>query len=330
MLRPTTTLKTRALLCGPLTLALLLAACGNQKNADWSGYAEGDYVYVSSPIAGRLLGVQVAAGQTVAAGAPLFALEAESETAARDEAAARLRSAQAQVADLAKGRRTEEIAVAAAQLKQAQAQALLARNALERQQQLVAQGFVSRAHVDDAATALQQAQARVSELSDALKVAALPARSDQRDASSASASAAQQVLRQSEWRSSQKQQTAPADALVADVLFQVGEYVQAGQPVVSLLPPANTKARFFVPEADLASLRLGQQVQVHCDGCGAPFAAAISRIATQPEFTPPVIYSNTQRSKLVFMVEARPDATNALRLKPGQPLDVRVATATAP
>jgi HlyD family secretion protein len=249
--------------------------------------------------------------------------------AARDEAAARLSSAQAQVADLGKGKRTEEIAVANAQLAQAQASASLARSELERQQQLVAQGFVAKAHVDDAATALKQAQARVAELAEALKVAGLPARSDQRDATVASANAAKQALRQSEWRNNQKQQMAPSAALVADVLFQPGEFVQAGQPVVSLLPPHNTKARFFVPEQDLAALHLGQAVQIRCDGCGTPIAASISRIATQPEFTPPIIYSNTQRSKLVFMVEARPEASHALQLKPGQPLDVVLVPATA-
>ncbi|NVO07015.1 MAG: HlyD family efflux transporter periplasmic adaptor subunit [Rhodoferax sp.] len=307
----------------------LLGACGDKPRAGWSGYAEGDYVYVSSPLGGRLDKVFVSAGQQVAQGAPLFALDAESETAARDEAAARLGNAQAQVADLAKGKRAEEISVATAQLNQAQANASLARAELERQQQLLAQGFVAKAHVDDAATSLKQAQARVAELSDALKVAALPARSDQRDATAANARAAQQVLRQSEWRNSQKQQAAPAAALVADVLFQPGEYVQPGQPVVSLLPPANTKARFFVPEADLAALRLGQKVQIRCDGCGAPIPATVSRIATQPEFTPPILYSNTQRSKLVFMVEAKPDAAQALQLKPGQPLDVVAAPTSA-
>jgi HlyD family secretion protein len=312
-----------------LAVFTLLSACGDKPPAGWSGYAEGDYVYVSSPLGGRVDHVFVSAGQTVEQGTQLFALDSESETAARDEAAARLSSAQAQVADLAKGKRAEEVAVASAQLAQAQAQALLARNALERQQQLVAQGFVAKAQADDAATTLKHAQGRVAELSDALKVAALPARSDQRDASAASALAAKQVLRQSEWRSNQKQQRAPSAALVADVLFQVGEYVQPGQPVVSLLPPAHTKARFFVPEADLAALRLGLRVQIRCDGCGAPIPALISRIATQPEFTPPIIYSNTQRSKLVFMVEAKPDAAHALLLKPGQPLDVVMAVAAA-
>jgi HlyD family secretion protein len=312
-------------------LLAALTACSKQHKPGWSGYAEGDYVYVSSPLGGRVDRLFVATGQMVAQGAPLFALESENESAARDEAAARLRGARSQVADLAKGRRREEIAVASAQLSQAQAQALLARNELERQQQLLTQGFVAKAHVDDAATALRQAQARVAELTDALKVAALPARSDQQAATAASAVAAEQQLRQSEWRSSQKRQSAPSAALVADVLFQVGEYVQAGQPVVSLLPPQNTKARFFVPEVDLAPLRLGQAVQIRCDGCGAPLPAVISRIATQPEFTPPILYSNTQRSKLVFMVEAKPDASHALQLKPGQPLDVvPAAAASAP
>ncbi|HVK31999.1 MAG TPA: HlyD family efflux transporter periplasmic adaptor subunit, partial [Burkholderiaceae bacterium] len=78
-----------------------------------------------------------------------------------------------------------------------------------------------------------------------------------------------------------------------------------------------------VPEAELGKLRVGQAVQVQCDGCGTPIAARISRIATQPEYTPPVIYSNTQRTKLVFLVEAKPEAADAVKLHPGQPLDVK-------
>ncbi|MFZ3221296.1 MAG: HlyD family efflux transporter periplasmic adaptor subunit, partial [Rhodoferax sp.] len=277
----------------------------------------------------RLDSVAVKAGQSVARGAPLFALEAESENAARDEAAARLTSAQAQAANLDKGRRAEEIAVSQAQLAQAQANATLAQHELERQQQLVAQGFVSKAHIDDATLTVTQTQARVLELQAALRVAHLPARSDERAATQASAQAAGEVLRQSQWRSGQKQQTAPADALVADVFFRPGEFVPAGQPVVSLLPPQNIKARFFVPESALASIHTGQAVTLSCDGC-APIPAHISRIATQPEYTPPVIYSNAQRTKLVFMAEAQPAPQDAAHLKPGQPLEVRPGSEKTP
>lgn len=323
----------RPLLHWPLLLStpvlLLLGACSDKTPPAWSGYAEGDYVYVAAPLAGRLDSVAVKAGQSVARGAPLFALEAESENAARDEAAARLTSAQAQAANLDKGRRAEEIAVSQAQLAQAQANATLAQHELERQQQLVAQGFVSKAHIDDATLTVTQTQARVLELQAALRVAHLPARSDERAATQASAQAAGEVLRQSQWRSGQKQQTAPADALVADVFFRPGEFVPAGQPVVSLLPPQNIKARFFVPESALASIHTGQAVTLSCDGC-APIPAHISRIATQPEYTPPVIYSNAQRTKLVFMAEAQPAPQDAAHLKPGQPLEVRPGSEKTP
>ena len=80
---------------GIALLACALTACSDKPAAAWSGYAEGDYVYVAAPLAGRLDGVAVQAGQTVAMGADLFSLDAESEQAAQQEAAARLTGAQA-------------------------------------------------------------------------------------------------------------------------------------------------------------------------------------------------------------------------------------------
>ena len=315
-----------------LTLAAgsLLAACAKPADPLWSGYVEGDYIYVAAPLAGALASLPVQRGQNVVRNALLFALDADSERAARDEASARLASAQAQAANTGKGRRSDELAVTQAQLAQARAQAALAASELAREQQLVAQGFVSQQRLDDARTAVQQSQARVTELNAALRVAQLPARSDERNAAQATADAAQAALAQSEWRERQKQQRAPTDARVTDTFFRVGEWVAAGQPVVAVLPPAGTKARFFVPEREIGSVALGQPVAIQCDGCGAPIAARIDFIATQAEYTPPVIYSNAQRARLVFMVEARPEAKDGPRLKPGQPVDVRRAAAAAP
>jgi len=306
-------------------LLLGLAACGDKPAPAWSGYAEGDYVYVAAPLAGTLATLAVEAGQDVARGAPLFALDADPERAARAEGEARLAQANAQAADTGKGRRADEIAVVQAQLTQARAQAALAASDLLRQQQLVTQGFVTAARLDDAKTTLAQAQARVAELQAALQVARLPSRSDEQQAARAQAAAAAQALRQQQWREQQMRQVAPTAGRVADTYYRVGEWVNAGTPVLSLLPEGATKARFFVPEGEVGGLTPGQAVSIHCDGCGAPIDARITRIATQAEYTPPVIYSNAQRAKLVFMVEARPAAADAKRIKPGQPLDVRRA-----
>lgn len=308
-----------------LGLVLALTACREEPAPPWFGYAVGDYVYVASPLAGRLESVAVRAGGQVLQGAALFALEAESELAARDEAAARLANARALTENLDKGRRDEEVAVIQAQLAQAQANAVLAAHEMERQQKLFDRGVASASKLDDALTTLRQAQARVAELRAALQVSRLPARSDERQAARATAGAAAEALRQAEWRLGQKRQAAPVDARVEDVFYRPGEYIPAGQPVVSLLPPGNIKARFYVREGDLGGLRMDQPVLVSCDGCGAPIPARISRIAGQAEYTPPVIYSNAQRAKLMFMVEAHPEPAAAERLRPGQPLDVRAA-----
>jgi HlyD family secretion protein len=312
---------------GVLLAGVLLSACGDAPPPAWSGYGEGDYIYVSAPVAGRLATLSVLPGQEVARGAALFALDADAEQATRDADEARLAQALAQAANTAKGRRGDEIAVIQAQLAQARAQAELAAADLARQQQLVTQGFITPARLDDAKTALALAQARVAELSASLQVARLPSRADEQQAARASADAAAQALRAQAWRVQQMRQDAPASARVADTYFRVGEWVNAGVPVVSLLPHGAIKARFFVPEAELGSIAPGQAVTLSCDGCGAPIAARITRIATQAEYTPPVIFSNAQRAKLVFMVEAKPDAADGARLKPGQPIDVRRAAA---
>lgn len=310
-----------ALPCGLLTL---LGACQPAPEPAWSGYAEGDYIYIAAPVAGTLRELPTQKGQTVAAQALLFSLDDQPAQAARAEADARLDTARYQADNSAKGRRRDEIAVTEAQLAQARAQAERAQTEWQRNQQLVNQSFVSRSRLDDAATAARQAQDRVDELQAALRVARLPARSDEQAAAQASRRAAAQAREQALWREQQAQQYAPAAGLVADTFFRVGEYVNAGQPVLALLPPERRKARFYVPEAQRGALAPGQAVSLRCDGCGAPMAARISYISPQAEYTPPVIYSNSQRARLVFLVEALPSPADALRLPPGQPLDVRV------
>jgi len=104
-------------------------------------------------------------------------------------------------------------------------------------------------------------------------------------------------------------------------MYRVGEWVPAGSPVVSLLPPGNIKVRFFVPETVVGALKVGQQATLRCDGCGDPIPVHIDYVSNQAEYTPPVIYSRESRSKLVYMVEARPTPEAATRLHPGQPVE---------
>ena len=306
-------------------LVFIAAACTGEQPRAWSGYVEGEYVYVSSPIGGALTLLAARRGDDVKKDAPLFELDDQAERAASEEASSVMMGAQARAANLNTGKRRQELEVAQAQRDQARALAGQADSDLRRQSELVGQGFVSKSKIDDAKAAALQARARVAELDAALEVARLPARGDERRSADETAAATRFALEQARWRQQQKAQRAPVDARVADTFFHPGEWVGPGQPVVSLLPPGATRARFFVPEREIGSIAIGQPVMVACDGCARPIPARISFIATQAEYTPPVIYSNTERAKLVFMVEARPDPKDGFVLHPGQPVDVQPA-----
>jgi len=309
---------------GPLACLLLLPACQDTASSGWQGYVEGEYVRVGTPVAGTLLELSVQRGQAVAKGAPLFVLEQESEAAARREAESRVTQAAARLANLEKGKRPDEIAAIEAQQAQAQAALALSRANLARQEKLVAAGFVSHAVLDEAHAALERDTARAAELAAQFRVARLAARSDEIAAARAEVQAARAALAQAQWRFGQKAVPAPLAGRVEDRLYLPGEFVPAGNPVVSLLPPENLKLRFFVGETELAKIRLGQAVKARCDGCGGDIPATIRFVSTQAEYTPPVIYSRENRAKLVYLVEAGVTARDASRLHVGQPVEVRL------
>lgn len=307
-------------IAGILLLAPLLPACAPDKPASLPGYIEADYTRIASPIAGRLVTLSVEKGQMVQTGSPLFALEDDEEKAAVDQAKAQLNRQSATAADLDKGRRAEEIAVLEAQARQAAAQLRLSRSDLRRQQDLAARGFISAAGLESLHTRVDADAAHLAEMQANLKVAHLAARQDARTAARADVSAARAALTQNQWRLDQKTVRAPLPARVDDTLYRLGEWVPAGSPVISLLAPGALKIRFFAPQEMLAHFTQGTRIQVRCDGCGAPFSAQVSYLAKSPEYTPPVIYSQENRSRLVFLVEALPEKPAAL--VPGQPVDI--------
>jgi len=312
-----------------LGVCAALAACGEEASSGYQGYAEGEFVLVAAPAAGRLEKRWVSRGQEVEAGAPLFTLEQENEKASRREAEERVRNAEAKLANIAAGRRKPEIDAIQAQEAQAAAARDLSRRQLKQQEELFAKNYISASSMDAARANYARDIARVAETEAQIRLVRMAIGRDREIAAAqAEVEAARAVLAQSDWRLAQRAvgvpAAAPAKTLVHDTFYSEGEWVAAGNPVVSLLPPGNLKLRFFVPETAVGGLRLGQAVRAACDGCSAPIPATITYISRQAEYTPPVIYSREQRSKLVFLIEAKPGLADAAKLKPGQPLDVSI------
>ena len=318
-------------LAAVLALAVLssIAACSKRDDNLLQGYIEGDFVYVSSAYSGRLEKLAVQRGVTVKAGDFLFALDDAPEKAARDEAERRRAQALANLEDVRKGRRPSELQALRAQLGQAQAALDLAQREVMRQEKLIkVPGATTEQELDRARSSVRQNRERVAQLEAELQTARLGSRTDQVRAAEAALRAQDAALAKAEWDLAQKRQAAPAAGVVFDALYREGEWIAAGRPVVSLLPPQHVKLRVYIPEPWLSSIHTGDIVQVHADGA-SPVAAKVSFISPRAEFTPPVIYSRENRSKFVFLVEARFDPQVAQKLHPGQPVDVRFNLGTA-
>jgi HlyD family secretion protein len=313
-----------ALLC--LLGALLLAAgCSRSEPRRWQGYAEGEFIQVAAPLAGRLEHLAVSRGTRIDAGAPLFTLEQAAELATQREAESRLRQAQARLADARKGLRPTELAALEARLNQARAAARLSAADLARLTQLHDERVLADGDFDRARLGHEANQKAVAELEAQFATGQLGARADAEAAAEAEVAAAQAAADRAAWSVAQKTLTAPRAALVYDTLYLEGEFVPAALPVVTLLPPENIKVRFFVPEADYAALKAGEPVRVTLTGRAEPLIARIAYLSPQPEYTPPVLYNRENRAKLVFMVEAALAPADARDLHPGQPVDVSPA-----
>jgi HlyD family secretion protein len=314
-----------AILFGPaFGVAMMITGCSHQPANTYQGYIEGKFVYVASPQSGRLDHLAVARGETVAVKQSLFAFDREPEVSAVRNAQRLLLSSQSRLADLETGKRPTEIDVTRAQLTQALAQKKQADQILESDRKQYQAGGIAQTDLITAQEAADAGAARVRELEADLAVDALPAREQQIKAQQNQIAADRASLSEAQWRLDQKNIASPRQGLVFDTLYREGEWVGAGNPVVQILPPENMEIRFFVPETIVGKLKVGESVQVQCDGCSAAVPAAITFISPQCEYTPPVIYSNENRSKLVFMIIAKPPDEKAMLLHPGQPVEVTV------
>ncbi len=297
---------------------------GSREEGAFLGYVEGDIRYIG-PIEGeRIKSVAVEAGDRVEAGAPLFAMETPVLDQQRKEVAARIAQMEAQLQNLqAALNRPQQVAVLEAAVTRAEAALKLSKLTYDRQKILFAKGDVPKATLDSAEMALSRDEASLNEAKRQVTAALLAGRSQEIEGAEAALRQARSQLAQLDIRIARQSVAASAGGSIEDVFFRAGEMVNAGQPVLSLLPPEGRKTRFYVPQGKLAQFHLGQRVAISCDGCPEGLYARVFYISSQEEYTPPVIFSDTEREKLVFKIEARMEGA-AIALPLGLPLRVRL------
>jgi HlyD family secretion protein len=297
---------------------------------EWQGYAEADFVKVGPTQPGLVTALHVARGDRVVKGAPLFDQDDSFEKAGVDQAARQLRQAEFQLANLRNPSKPSEIEQAEANLRDAEAARDKTQADLQRNQSLLKTGAATSQIVEQETYDLHSGAAKVAALQAQIQQLQGPmGRPSEIEAESEAVDAARAALAQAKWRLAQRSVVAPAAGVIADVMAQPGETLEAGAPVVSLLPPENIFVRFFIPEPGLIKVHVGDSVAFTCDNCPIDLTGTVSYIAPQAQYTPPFIYSESTRSKFVFLAEARPPIAIATTLNPGQPVTVAPA-ATKP
>lgn len=306
-----------------LFTASLLSACQPTVLEDSiTGYVEAELRLVAAPQAGWITEQTIKEGDVISIDQVLFKLDSTQQLAQYEQARQNQLAAEANLLDLQKGARPEEVQALLSQLQETKARHDLAKTELQRIQSLVNKGLTTAEQLDRAKTEAAVTQAQVQTIEDNIEIAGLGGRIDSLIRAEAQIrSAAAQVDAQN-YQLSQRTVTAQITGLVHDVYYHTSEYVPAGAAVMALRLTDQDKVRFHLSQAKLNEISIGQTITINADGIDQDLTATINYIATTAEFTPPVIYSKDSRTKLVFLIEAQLAAGHTL--PPGLPVDVRL------
>ena len=307
------------ILCSLPLAGALFAACAAAPPFA-TGYVEGEFTLVAPVTLAQVRSVAVARGDRAEAGTVLVELERRDAEIALARTDAALAEAESKLADLRQGCRPEEIAVPEASLASARAQATEAERTRDRIVSLAGRGAATEAQRDDAVTAAEVARAKVAQIEADPEVARLPARPQAIAVAEAAVAGARAAQAQAAWNLDQRRLSLPDTVTVFDVIRRPGEIAGPSAPVLSVLADGAVKLRLYVPEPSLSAVAVGDRLAVNCDGCPDGPSATITCVSDAAEFTPPVICSPDNRQKIVYLIEAHPDAGSDL--KPGQIVDV--------
>lgn len=310
---------------GLVVLAGLACSNGRDRNVIVaSGTIEAVEVNVASKVAGQVLSLSYKEGARVAAGDLLAVIDHASLDIQLRQAEAGVRLAEAQLALLVKGARSEDIRQAEASLTQAESALKVAGDDAARMRELFKTGSVTSKQRDDAEARLTVATAQRSAAAEALgklRRLARPEEIQAAEARLAQARAGAELLAKT---IADCTITAPAGGIVTHKAVEAGELVTPGATVVTLTDLASVYVMIYVTELEIGRIKLGGAAEIRIDAFpDRPFPGTITYISPQAEFTPKNVQTKEDRVKLVFGVKVEIENKDGL-LKPGLPADAVV------
>jgi len=290
--------------------ALTLASCSDAP-PQALGTLEWDRVSLPSPVAEKIVRIDVREGQQVAAGAALLQLEltrTQSQLAAVRAQAQQSREA---LSELEAGPRSEDIAQARANLAAAQSQAVDARAYFNRLQPLGRQKLVAASDVDRARAAAGNAEAQVRAAQAALLEMERGTRSEQVAQGRAALAAAEAQAATQSVSLDKLNVIAPRAGRVDSLPYKLGDQAPVGSPLAILLVGEAPYARVYVPEPIRTQVKVGQTARVFVNGREGALTGRVRMIRSEPSFTPYYALSGRDAQRLSYLAEITLDKAGA-------------------
>lgn len=305
-----------------VTLVAILPACEDPGNEnELYGYVEAKRIYLAADISGKITQIDFAEGDVIAAGQQIFQLDSLRQQANLNALLARKSVVLAQLADSKIGlQRPEDIQVLEASLEKAEIQSQYASTELSRAKDLVAKKVWPPNKLDSAQTAYDQSQTTIEEIKRSIAAARVPARAGQTNVLVASVKEVDALIEQAQVELDKCAIYSSHSGIIDEIFYRQDEVIAAGQPVLSIIPNDKLIVRFFVPQVMRSKIAINQQIALRADGLDKELSARISFIASQPEYTPPIMLNEKSRKELVYMMEAHLAFDSGL--SPGQPLTI--------
>ena len=318
-------MKRKFIAIGLILLGGLACSNGRDKNViSASGTIETVEVNVASKVAGQVLSLSYKEGSRVVPGDLLAVIDHASLDIQLRQAEAGVRLADAQLALLVKGARSEDIRQAEAALTQADSALKVAGDDAARMRELFKTGSVTSKQRDDAEARLTVATAQRSAAVEALGRLRRLARPEEVQAAEARLAQARAAAELLEKTIADCTITAPAGGIVTHKAVEAGELVTPGATVVTLADLASVYVMIYVTEIEIGRIKLGDGVDVRIDAFPErAFPGKITYISPEAEFTPKNVQTKEDRVKLVFGVKVEIENEEGL-LKPGLPADAVV------
>lgn len=321
-------MKQRKFTAAFLILLLLLGWAGyklylqQQSSHIFTGTVEATKADITPRIGGYLKELTIKEGDAVAMGQRIAQIDQRELQAqlVRDDAA--LAKAKAQLTDLHKGARPEELREAAANVASAASVYEKSHADYLRYQSLYVSGAISRQQIDDAKSADEVAANALAAAKERENLLRAGNRDDVIEAQQQEVKRAEAVLSGTKISLEDSILLSPLAGLVLTKNYEPGEYVSAGSAVATIADLGDCWVKIYVPSDLLGSLRAGQGTIVKIDAYpDRVFAGRIGEISDAAEYTPRQSITKNERANLVFAVKVILPNEEGI-FKPGMVADV--------